>query len=261
MLKSSAEGEVIFMRSDELYHYGVKGMKWGVRRYQNADGSYTDDGKRRYGRGSGGRRVGGLKELNKQRKASARKAYSRDRRDILDNFGDEIKVPSYLKGKAAERYVQSMREVVDYYKANPRRVGAYKTLSDGRIGKTNWAPNYSESQRAEDRRVYSRGAVRRINKRLLNGETIKGSRSAEADRIHRYRSASNIAGKIGSAVGTVAGGAGAYYLSRKFGHGSLRDPIAVGAASMGAGIGNAVGRSIGGRGTMILGGYGRKRRR
>lgn len=32
---------------DELMHYGVKGMRWGVRRYQNADGSLTDAGKRR----------------------------------------------------------------------------------------------------------------------------------------------------------------------------------------------------------------------
>lgn len=32
----------------ELYHYGVKGQKWGIRRYQYADGSYTPAGKKRY---------------------------------------------------------------------------------------------------------------------------------------------------------------------------------------------------------------------
>ena len=31
----------------ELYHHGVKGMKWGVRRYQNADGTLTSKGKAR----------------------------------------------------------------------------------------------------------------------------------------------------------------------------------------------------------------------
>ena len=36
--------------TEELYHHGVKGMKWGVRRYRNKDGSMTDVGKKRYAR-------------------------------------------------------------------------------------------------------------------------------------------------------------------------------------------------------------------
>lgn len=34
---------------DYLAHHGTKGMKWGIRRYQNEDGSLTDAGKKRYG--------------------------------------------------------------------------------------------------------------------------------------------------------------------------------------------------------------------
>ena len=34
---------------DEIKHHGIKGQKWGVRRYQNADGSLTAKGKQRYG--------------------------------------------------------------------------------------------------------------------------------------------------------------------------------------------------------------------
>lgn len=34
-------------KTGELYHYGIKGQKWGVRRYQNEDGSYTSEGLKR----------------------------------------------------------------------------------------------------------------------------------------------------------------------------------------------------------------------
>ena len=33
--------------SDELYHHGIKGQRWGIRRYQNKDGTLTPAGKKR----------------------------------------------------------------------------------------------------------------------------------------------------------------------------------------------------------------------
>lgn len=39
--------------ANELYHYGIKGQKWGVRRYQRKDGTYTPAGMKRRAREAG----------------------------------------------------------------------------------------------------------------------------------------------------------------------------------------------------------------
>ena len=45
----SLRADILPSYTDSLMHHGVKGMKWGVRRYQNRDGSYTSAGKKHRG--------------------------------------------------------------------------------------------------------------------------------------------------------------------------------------------------------------------
>lgn len=59
---------------NELYHHGIKGMRWGIRRFQNADGSLKPEGEKRYGSGKSlGQTIKAYK-VSRQRKKNLEKA-------------------------------------------------------------------------------------------------------------------------------------------------------------------------------------------
>lgn len=99
-------------RDDYLMHYGVKGMKWGVRRYRNEDGSYTEEGKKRYRdvpKHFMRRKYIGTKEIEalprKQRKALER--WIRDNRDHYYLNGKDL----YKKVGGRKAYDQMTRDL------------------------------------------------------------------------------------------------------------------------------------------------------
>ena len=82
--------------NDYIYHHGVKGQRWGIRRYQNEDGSLTEEGKKRYG-------TVGLKEVSLERIQNDRKSYM----DKLSSTAKDLKKADELEKKAyklAEKY-------------------------------------------------------------------------------------------------------------------------------------------------------------
>ena len=162
--------------STYLMHHGIRGQKWGVRRYENPDGTLTEAGKRRY------------------------------------------------------------------------------------------AENYDSKQRRRDLAVYGCRGVKRINKRMLEGESISGARSYEASRIASARRSARTAGQIGATAGSIGGAIGGYFASKYLKtkipalNEAMRDPtvnmavsaaVSAGAASVGTSIGRYGGQSI----AMIAGGY------
>ena len=73
-------------------HYGIKGQKWGVRRFQNEDGSLTAEGKARYGDG-GGSFKNAIKTAAKKTGEAAGKLLNKAKERVankVDNKLDEL---------------------------------------------------------------------------------------------------------------------------------------------------------------------------
>lgn len=127
---------------NELNHWGIKGMKWGIRRFQKKDGSLTPAGKKRYGDDDSDEET-----RNAERRARALKSSNAEEifenRDVLTTAEirerlDRINVERQLAAVAASTKKTGMdraKEVVDkvndiYKMANsPAAVAARKALT------------------------------------------------------------------------------------------------------------------------------------
>ena len=117
-----------------LQHWGIKGMKWGIRRYQNKDGSLTPAGKKRYSDSSTSVNVTSSltddelrKKINRlqlekqyrdlmkpaeQKKRNAGKEFVQD---VLKNSGKNIatQLATYALGEAVNKYIGKGKQIVN----------------------------------------------------------------------------------------------------------------------------------------------------
>lgn len=115
------EREQMYEYPDYLMHHGVKGMRWGVRRYQNKDGSLTNAGKKHVSNYKTAR------SLNRKVDQEARKLINSDPR-LKKDFGNDTDDPEYLEYVASGYKIStkslrdSMAKSRDFYSKNSESI-------------------------------------------------------------------------------------------------------------------------------------------
>jgi len=94
---------------NELYHHGIKGMHWGVRRFQNPDGTLTDAGKRR--QQISDRQV--RRDIKRQRKWNAKNASQLSDKELTDQIL-RLQREKQLKDLTAQTIRPAKKKVLDY---------------------------------------------------------------------------------------------------------------------------------------------------
>ena len=103
------------MNNNELYHFGVKGMKWGVGRYRNKDGSLTPKGVKRYGNMSDDKLQKSLyKQVKKER---ANQSNRSNKWNVNNTIGENSKAVSdryhkdLKKFRSSDKYKRAMKKI------------------------------------------------------------------------------------------------------------------------------------------------------
>lgn len=95
------------MNNDKLQHHGIKGQRWGVRRYQNKDGSLTPLGRQRQGSSSGS----SSSSAKKASSTSAKGKSSSTQKKVSEMSDDELR-----------RAINRKRLEQEYAQLNPKKV-------------------------------------------------------------------------------------------------------------------------------------------
>ena len=102
---------MINYEEEYLAHHGTKGQRWGVRRFQNSDGSLTAAGKLRYSVGNGGRSISKKVDPKSEAKESAKlerlkikeAAKNEKRKEKLEKKKSHISNKEYVKTLSDEK--------------------------------------------------------------------------------------------------------------------------------------------------------------
>lgn len=128
--------------SDELCHYGVLGMKWGVRRYQNKDGSLTPKGKKRYNSMSNDKLQ---KELYKQVKEARAQQYgSSNKWGVSNTIGKYSKLAAEKYSNDYNRYTNT-----EQYKSAQKKIKDLDTrYEQGKIDPDTYDKEYAKIRKS-----------------------------------------------------------------------------------------------------------------
>lgn len=93
------------VRPDELFHHGVKGQKWGIRRFTNKDGTLTEEGKQHYNVDDNASIVGRAlfnSTTGQKLAVTFNKGFKADKKAIKNEYRDRVKSSDKEESKEAK---------------------------------------------------------------------------------------------------------------------------------------------------------------